>query len=514
MQLRNLGLTNFVCRVYSTKSKTFTAMKKSIFIHLSAIALLIVLTNQVGYAQLPNLEWARTFGGSNIDIGHHVEQTSDLGFIITGYTRSFGAAAGRNVWLVKTDNLGYQEWQVAFGGADDDEGHSVKQTTDGGFIIAGHTESFGAGLKDVLLIRTDANGNQMWMRTFGGTSDDEGYDLLQTSDGGFLIAGVSTSFTAGSRDGWLVKTDALGNQQWTKSFGGWGSDGFWSIVQTADGGYALAGWTFSLGPGPLGNAWLVKVDVSGNLQWQKAFGGTDVDRAYDVDQLDDEGFILTGFTYVSTARLDDMWLIRTDNLGNALWTKTFGGTGRDYGNAVKQTADGGLIVAGYTLSFGMGSEDFWFVRTDIDGNLLWQTTLGGGASDVAFSVQQTLDGGFVATGHTLSHGAGVHDVWLVKLAADVTSVPYFTEPSNNQLRNFPNPFKTTTNISFTLQQPDFITLEVLDLTGRVLRTLLYGYQNAGTHQVTFDANGLSDGIYLYRLHGEGIVETHRMILLE
>ncbi len=166
-------------------------MKRSFYLQFSTMVLLAVVIIQVGYAQIPNTSWTRTFGGSNIDIGHHVEQTLDLGFIITGYTRSFGAAAGRNVWLVKTDNEGYQEWQVAFGGDDDDEGHSVKQTSDGGFIIAGHTESFGAGMKDVLLIRTDANGNQMWMRTFGGSNDDEGYDLLQTHDGGYTLTGFT-----------------------------------------------------------------------------------------------------------------------------------------------------------------------------------------------------------------------------------------------------------------------------------------------------------------------------------
>lgn len=493
------------------------AMKKLLFFKLSTLASVFWLCISYGFAQLPNIpatEWTRTFGGSNIDIGHHVEQTADMGFIITGYTRSFGAAAGRNVWLVKTDSQGNQEWQAAFGGNDDDEGHSVKQTPDGGFIIAGHTESFGAGLKDVLLVRTDADGNQMWMRTFGGTSDDEGYDVLQTADGGFIIAGVSTSFTAGSRDGWLVKTDALGNQQWTRSLGGMGSDGFWAVVQSADGGFALAGWTFSLGPPPLGNAWLAKVDASGILQWQKAFGGFDVDRAYDVDHLDDGGYIITGYTYVSGDRLDDMWLIRTDSLGNALWTKTFGGDGRDYGNAVKQTTDGGFIVAGYTLSFGMGSEDFWLVRTDNDGNLLWQTTFGGGLSDVAYSVQQTLDGGFVATGHTLSHGAGVHDVWLIKLASEVTSVPFISESNISRLQNIPNPFTETTHISFTLQQAGFITLEVFDINGRLIQTLINSYKAVGNHRITFDASGLPSGVYLYKLHGSGLTNTRKMILFE
>ncbi|HSL90951.1 MAG TPA: T9SS type A sorting domain-containing protein [Ignavibacteriaceae bacterium] len=366
-------------------------------------------------AQAPPTMWTKTFGGSNIDIGHSVEQTSDGGFIITGYTRSYGTMSGRNVWLIKTDESGNMEWENTFGGNSDDEGHSVKQTSDGGYILAGLTDSYGAGLKDFYLVKTDSVGTLQWERTFGGANDDEAYSVLQTNDGGYIAAGVTSSFSNGGRDVFLVKTNASGNFMWQKNLGGLSSDGAWDIQHTSDGGFIIAGWTFSHGPGFLGNAWLVKTDSLGNEQWNKAFGGTEVDRAYSVQQTTDGGYILTGYTDSFGAGLYDMLLIKTDNTGNQQWMKTFGGTGRDYGHSVQQTMDGGFIAAGYTLSFGAGGDDMYVVKTDVNGNEQWSNTYGGSSSDVAYGIRETSDGGFIITGHTLSFGAGVHDVWLIRL---------------------------------------------------------------------------------------------------
>jgi hypothetical protein len=385
-----------------------TLLVKSIFLFLFLFTISLS-------AQVPPTMWTKTFGGTNIDIGHSVEQTSDGGFIITGYTRSFGTASGRNVWLIKTDAFGNEQWNNTFGGNGDDEGYCVKQTTDGGYIIAGLTNSFGAGLKDFYLVKTDSLGSLLWQRTFGGANDDEAYSILQTNDGGYIAAGVTSSFSNGGRDVFLVKTNASGNFMWQKNLGGLSSDGAWDIQHTSDGGFIIAGWTFSHGPGFLGNAWLLKTDSLGNEQWNKAFGGTEVDRAYSVQQTTDGGYILTGYTDSFGAGLYDMLLIKTDNTGNQQWMKTFGGTGRDYGHSVQQTMDGGFIAAGYTLSFGAGGDDMYVVKTDANGNEQWSNTYGGSSSDIAYGIRETSDGGFIITGHTLSFGAGVHDVWLIRL---------------------------------------------------------------------------------------------------
>ena len=374
----------------------------------------ILLSNQI-FSQIPDTMWTKTFGGSNIDVAYCVQQTSDSGYIISGYTRSYGTMSGRNVWLIKTDKDGNEQWNNAFGGNDDEEGYSVQQTTDGGYIIVGYTKSFGAGGTDVFLVKADSAGNQSWIKTFGGSSDDEGYSVQQTADGNYIIGGVTSSYGAGSRDVWLIKANSSGNIIWQNTHGGMSSDGAWSVQQTIDGGFILTGWTFSYGPGYLGNVWLVKTDSLGNQQWNNFFGGADVDRGYSVQQTDDRGFIITGYTDSFGAGLYDMLLIKTNSLGAEEWSKTFGGSGRDYGNWVQQTTDGGFIVVGYTLSFGAGGDDVYLEKTDMNGNLEWSNTYGGVYSDVGYCVRQTIDGGYIITGHTLSFGAGVHDVWLIKL---------------------------------------------------------------------------------------------------
>jgi hypothetical protein len=380
-----------------------------------------LFTSSPSNGTIQSEEWNMTFGGSNIDVGHFVQQTTDGGYIITGYTRSYGAS-GRNIWLIKTNTSGNEMWNTTYGGSNDEEGQCVRQTTDGGYIITGYTKSYGAGGEDLYMIKTDANGTEQWTKVFGGSEDDGGTSVQQTTDGGYILAGHTLSLGAGSVDAWLIKTDESGNEQWTKTFGGYGSDGAYCVQQTDDGGYILTGWTWSYGPG-LGNVWLVKTDTNGNEQWNQVFGGTDVDRGFFVQQTQDKGYIITGYTSSEGAGLDDMLLIKTDSSGNEEWTKTYGGTGRDYGNSVQQTLSGGYIIAGYTLSYGAGSEDVWVVKTDDSGTLLWDETYGGTFSDIGYSIQQTTDGGYIVTGHTLSFGAGVHDVWLIKIASDETPEP-------------------------------------------------------------------------------------------
>ncbi|GMU96512.1 T9SS type A sorting domain-containing protein [Ignavibacterium album] len=391
-------------------------LHSNIRMFLSSILLFLIHTTLV-MSQAPDTIWTKTFGGSNIDIGQCVKETSDGGFIITGYTRSYGTMSGRNLLFLRTDSFGNLIWVNGYGGNNDEEGNSVIQTTDGGFVSCGYTKSYGSGGNDVYLIKVDANGNQLWDRVFGGTSDEEAYSMVLTNDGGFLIASATSSFGAGSRDIWLIKTDATGNQQWTKTIGGLSSDGARSINKTSDGGYIITGWTLSYGPGAIGNVWLVKTDSLGNMQWNKFFGGTDVDRGLSVQQTNDGGYILTGYTASSGAGLDDMLLIKTDSAGNTQWQNTFGGSGRDYGNSVVQSSDGGYVVTGYTLSYGAGGDDLWIVKTDEQGSMLWSKTLGGAQSDVGNFIIESSDGSYVITGHTLSSGAGLHDVWLIKLAA-------------------------------------------------------------------------------------------------
>ena len=376
------------------------------------IVLLLVLSGVVCAA--PDETWSKTFGGTSRDWAFSVQQTSDGGYILAGETWSYGAGYS-DFWLVKTDSDGKKEWDKTFGGTDRDKAESVQQTRDGGYIIAGETSSYGAGSEDFWLVKTDSSGNKEWDKTFGGTNDDVAYSVQQTSDDGYIIAGETSSYGAGYSDFWLLKTDSSGNKEWDKTFGGAKWDGAQSVQQTRDGGYILTGCAQSYGAG-LCDFWLVKTDSSGNKEWDKTFGGTRQDSAKSVQQTDDGGYIFAGFTqsYDAGHYNEDFWLVKTDSNGNKAWDKTFRGSNDDRAESVQQTSDGGYILAGFTQSYGAGNKDFWLLKTDSDGNKEWDKTFGGGQRDWAFSVQQTDDGGYILAGVTGSYGAGSSDFWLVK----------------------------------------------------------------------------------------------------
>ena len=391
-------------------------MKKAFLITVAAILLVSLISMSCGGSDTPAATaWTKTFGGSANDHGHAVRQTLGGGYIIAGSTYSYGAG-NADVWLIGADSSGNAAWNKTLGGRGNDYGHSVQQTSDGGYIIAGSTGSHGAGNDDVWLIRADSSGNMAWNKTFGGSGNDYGYSVQETLGGGYIIAGSTGSYGAGSADVWLIRTDASGNMAWNKTFGGSGNDYGYSVQETLGGGYIIAGSTLSYGAGSA-DVWLMKTDSSGNMAWNKTFGGSGEDQGYSVQQTSDGGYIITGCTRSSGAGSADVWLIKTDSSGNMAWSKTFGGSGEDQGHSVQQTSDGGYIIAGSTGSYGAGSDDVWLINTGSSGIAAWDKTLGGPNSDYGWSVQQTSDGGCIIAGYTDSYGAGGYDIWLVKVTA-------------------------------------------------------------------------------------------------
>jgi ribosomal protein S11 len=352
------------------------------------------------------VSFAKTYGGTNYDKAYSVQQTYDGGYIVAGYTYSFGAGWS-DFFLIKTDANGNIIWAKTYGGIYGDRAYSVQQTSDGGYIVVGAGDAF--------LVKTDANGNIIWAKTYGGIYGDYAYSVQQTSDGGYIVAGGTYYIGAGSYDIFLIKTDANGNIIWAKTYGGTSWDYAFSVQQTSDGGYILAGVTYSFGTSY--DIFLIKTDANGNIIWAKTYGGTSYDGAYSVQQTSDGGYIVAGWTY-SFGGAYDIFLIKTDANGNIIWAKTYGGTYWDSAYSVQQTSDGGYIVAGTTLSFGAGSWDIFLIKTDANGNVIWAKTYGGTSDDHAFSVQQTSDGGYIVAGVTYSFGAGSADILLIKTDAN------------------------------------------------------------------------------------------------
>jgi len=358
--------------------------------------------------------FCKAIGGANHDDGRFLIQTSDGGYAIAGYTQSFGAGSG-DVYVVKLDANGNLQWTKTIGGPEGEAGFSLIQTSDGGYAIAGYTQSFGAGQLDVYVVKLDANGNLQWTKTIGGPGYEEGRSLIQTSDGGYAIAGYTKSFGAGAKDVYVVKLDANGNLQWTKTIGGPKDDRGLSLIQTSDGGYAIAGETSSFGAGEL-DVYVVKLDANGNLQWTKTIGGESWDWGYSLIQTSDGGYAIAGYTDSFGAGSGDVYVVKLDANGNLQWTKTIGGPEGEAGFSLIQTSDGGYAIAGYTKSFGPEDWDLYVVKLDANGNLQWTKTIGAKNKNYSkSSLIQTSDGGYAIAGHTESFGAGEWDVYVVKL---------------------------------------------------------------------------------------------------
>ncbi len=287
----------------------------------------------------------------------------------------------------------------------------IRTTSDGGYVVAGYTNSYGRGDYELWVLKLDESSNVVWEKTYGKQYDDYFANSIQeTSDGGYVVAGKTNSNLSSSDKSLVVKLDGSGDIVWQKRYVGGSAN---SIQETSDGGYIVAGYTNAYGLGY--NFRVEKIDGNGNEVWLKIYGGSSEDRANSIQETSDGGYIVAGYTFSYGSGSYDFWVLKLDGSGNTEWQKTYGGSSEDRGNSIEATSDGGYIVAGYSNSYGSGSYDFWVLKLDGSGNVEWQKAYGDSVSDYAYSIQETSDGGYIVAGYSNSYGSGGYDLWVLKL---------------------------------------------------------------------------------------------------
>jgi len=304
------------------------------------------------------LVWQKTYYGKGYASAGSIQQTTDGGYIFVGSTSNWGSGE-KDAWIIKLDPEGKIVWQKNYGGKGYDSAGSIQQTTDGGYILAGTTKSYAVGKFDAWVVKLDSAGNVSWQKTYGGKGYDFSNSIQQTTDGGYILAGTTDSYGAGKEDAWVVKLDSVGNVSWQKTYGGKKDDSPRSIQQTTDGGYILAG-----GSGFNGAGWVVKFDSVGNISGQKNYGGKG-GAATSIQQTTDGGYIVVGYNSLFES---DALVVKYNSALEYKWSKELGGSEDDKLYSIQQTVDGGYIMAGQTKSYGAGKGDAWIVKLGPDGN--------------------------------------------------------------------------------------------------------------------------------------------------
>lgn len=369
----------------------------------------------IAYGLNAQVTFEKTFGTTGDNFANDVQLTSDGGYILVG-TAEFAGGIG-DLLLIKTNANGDTLWTHTIGGSSLDQGNSVIQTADGGYIIAGATMSYGAGANDAWLVKTDAKGLVTWSKTYGTINNDVAYGVVQTSDGGYVFSGMEKQ-SGLNGNAHLVKVDASGNVLWSKTFGSYLRKNFaYTLLQTSDHGFLIGGWE-NLNLGINDDFCLIKTDSNGTLQWYKSYGDVGHDQNFSVHQTTDGGFVIAGYTF--SASVIDVNVVKVDGSGNLLWTKNVGGTGADYSYAVTSTADGGLVFCGSTLSFGATNAGY-LAKMDGSGNLLWSKTMTGTGWDGFFAIREASDGGFVLAGVKGENYGVSGSVYFVKTDANGNS---------------------------------------------------------------------------------------------
>ncbi|MDD4050488.1 MAG: FlgD immunoglobulin-like domain containing protein [candidate division Zixibacteria bacterium] len=472
------------------------------------------------WAGPPDVLWTRTFGGTSYEWPWHVEETSDSGYVITGYTGTT-TDGYRHAYIVKLRQDGDSVWSRTFG----TEGHetdacSAKETSDGGLIVAGYgIGQFGVTGADFYLMKLDSWGNLVWDNNYDyDTTTDYGFDVCQTLDGGFIMVGYSYYYSESQEEyDWginIVRTDPLGVKTNHVLLDIPGTQDLNRVIATSDSG--------AIAVGSAGAIYIVKIDKLGNIAWRKGYGGTGA--GWGILELPEGGYMAFGDRGYNPPENDDFWLLRLDTLGDTLWSKRYRNPADNSGYGLDQTADGGFVMTGDMYrNGGLDPKDIYVIRTDANGDTLWTKTIGGDRYEYSYCIKQTFDGGYIIAGRTNSYGAGDFDFYVVKLAPDNPSAVDDAEeirPTSFSLSaNYPNPFNPGTTIEYMLDRRAHVKIEIFNILGQAVRTLVDETKPAGSYQTEWDGaddsgRPVPTGVYLYRMQTDGLAQAKKMLLLK
>jgi hypothetical protein len=495
----------------------------------SITILALCLIGTLSFAQAPAIQWQKCLGGTGFEDCYSIQPTPDGGYIVAGRTTSndgdvtgnHGNNGNYDAWVVKLSATGSIVWQKALGGTSYDSAFNIQLTPDGGYIVAGDTSSndgditINNGQVDAWVVKLSATGTLVWQKTLGGTNNDSFKSIQPSPDGGYIVSGFTRSTDGdvtgnyGNYDGWVVKLSATGTILWQKTLGGIGDDNANNIQLTADGGYIVASTNGSNNGVITGNqggtdACIIKLSVTGDIEWQKTYGGTGSEGVNSIQPIADGSYIVAGYTrsidgdVTENYGFDDAWIIKLTATGFIVWQKTFGGTANEQAHRIQSTPDGGYIVAGFTNStdvdvtgYNGGGGDAWVIKLSATGTLVWQKTLGGIGYEVARSIQLTPDGGYIVAGSTNSIDGDVtgingnQDAWVVKLSSELMATTSF---ASQELKIFPNPAKNILQLQ-TATNGSLDKITITDLTGKIILI-----QTTNTTQINVEP--LASGMYI------------------
>lgn len=558
---------------------------------------------QASIACVPPLtvQWNRRFGGTGTENATAIIRTSDGGYLVGGYSTSgiggdkTEASRGANdYWVVKLSGTGIKQWDKRFGGTGDDLLVSLVQTTDGGFLLGGTSASAvggdrtqaSRGDEDYWIVKISSTGAKQWDKGFGTSYADELANVINTSDGGYLLtgytAGVGGDKTEGSRGGidyWVVKVNSTGQKQWDRRFGSTLGDKAQAAVQATDGGYLIAGYSNSPATGDKSESnrgssftsdyWVVKLSATGTKQWDKRFGGAGNETLSSVIATNDGGYLLSGSSQsdqngdkseINRGRdfgeLDangyspDYWLVKLTGAGQKEWDKTLGGDREDIGSSLIKMTDGSYLAGGYSRSSisgdktesSRGLEDYWVVNLSQVGTKRWDKRFGGTSTDVLSTLVQATDNGMVLAGQTLSGAGydktepsrGAADYWIIKTTAPFGSLDHVInnpgttvttvfrndtvqedQPTPPVFTATPNPFHEKVTLRFRVEQKTFVGVSIHDVYGRLVRNLFAQTAEGGrNYALEFNGSHLQPGVYFATLRSKGRLSQLKVILVK